>query len=531
MTLQRSDLEAIPRLGWAETPTPVLAVRELATLWRLGWFGIKCDELTAPLFGGSKVRKLDFALASKPLANARHWATAGAVGSGHLVATAAAAELRGAQLHAALFWEPLSYGVRDSLAFTASHAHRLSFYRNRASLAAFAWPVLLGRHWQGAAVIAPGGSTPHGTLGMVRAGLELGEQIRAGLLPLPERVYVALGSGGSAVGLAIGLGLAEVACEVRAVYTVEPQLTPMRRLLALQRATLALLAQHGVRGPAPRPLVLVQGHLGQGYGVATTESQAMRQLLVEKGFSGDDVYTGKALAGLQADAMQRPPGPPPAWLFWNTVRRAGELPSSAQWHARLPAWLLHRLDPPPKGPLRSRRGVLAGGTALALLAARSLTAARWDAWHGRVLGAGAAATMAAAAEALLEPAPDATTLREVAVAVETYMAGVPVPMQREVAALLAVIEHGLPGIAPFSQASRADRLARLLRLRDVGGPVVDLWNGIRDLAMLGFWQLPSSWIELDYPGPMVPATPRPRRDSYDRLTAPRGALPPGLERW
>ncbi|MBI5610760.1 MAG: pyridoxal-phosphate dependent enzyme [Deltaproteobacteria bacterium] len=529
MTGTRRDLDGMARLGWAETATPVLAEPDLAAQWRLGWLGIKCDELTAPLFGGSKVRKLDFLLASPDFAEARHWATVGAIGSGHAVATAAAAELRGRQLHAALFWEPPSYGVQENLAYVASYAHRLSFYRGRVALALTAPQVLLGRRWQGAAVVPPGGSSPRGTLGMVRAGLELAEQIRDGELPVPERVYVALGSGGTAVGLAIGLGLAQVPCELRAVYTVEQPLSSRRRLLALQQATLVLLARHGIAGPPPRPLVLVGGHLGRGYGHPTAESQVMRQSLVERGFAADDVYTGKALAAMQAEAMARPAGPPPAWLFWNTVRRSGALPSTAKWQDRLPIWLQHRLGPAAPAAGWSRRAVLA--SAATLVAARALSADRVSDWQGHTLGASAAATLAAAAEALIEPPPAEATLAALTLAVDRYVTGLPVAMRREILALFAAIEHGLPGLLPFSRASRRDRLARLLRLRDLGGPLMDLWNGIRDLTMLGLWQQPELWPELGYPGPMMPAGPRPRRPSYDRLAAPSGAEPPGLERW
>ncbi len=529
MTATRRDLDGIARLGWADTPTPVLAEPALAERWRLGWLGIKCDELTAPLFGGSKVRKLDFLLASPDFAKSHHWATVGAIGSGHLVATTAAAGLRGARLHAALFWEPPSFGVRENLAYTASYAHRLSFYRNRIALGLLAPQVLLARQWQGAAVVPPGGSSPHGTLGLVRAGLELAEQIAAGQLPVPERIYVALGSGGTAAGLAIGLGLAQVPCEVRAVYTVEPQLTTGRRLMALQSATLALLARHGISGPPPRPLVLLNGQLGPGYGHATAQSQVMRQILLDHGFAADDVYTGKALAGMYADALAQPPGAAPAWLFWNTVRRSGALPSTAQWSGRLPIWLRSRLEPAEPEPGWTRRAVLAG--AATIVAARVLSADRLEPWDGRTLGAGAAATLAAAAEALVEPPPAPATLNALALAVDRYVLGLPAAMQREILALFAAIEHGLPGLLPFSRASRSDRLARLLRLRDLGGPLLDLWNGIRDLTMLGLWQQPEMWPELAYPGPMVPAGPRPRRPSYDRLAAPNGAEPPGLERW
>ena len=63
-----------------------------------------------------------------------------------------------------------------------------------------------------------GGSTALGTLGHVNAALELADQVEAGELPLPGRVVVPLGSGGTAAGLALGFAMAglDTRCSGRA---------------------------------------------------------------------------------------------------------------------------------------------------------------------------------------------------------------------------------------------------------------------------------------------------------------------------
>ena len=53
-------------------------------------------------------------------------------------------------------------------------------------------------------VLRPGGSSPLGCVGYVEAAAELAEQVRAGDLPAPSHIVVALGSGGTAAGLAAG---------------------------------------------------------------------------------------------------------------------------------------------------------------------------------------------------------------------------------------------------------------------------------------------------------------------------------------
>ena len=79
-------LFALPRLGWIDEPTPVTpAVVAGRAVY------IKRDDLGAALHGSTKVRKLDALLAASPWADAPRFASAGAIGSGHLTALTAAA--------------------------------------------------------------------------------------------------------------------------------------------------------------------------------------------------------------------------------------------------------------------------------------------------------------------------------------------------------------------------------------------------------------------------------------------------------
>ena len=100
----------------------------------------------------------------------------------------------------------------------------------------------------------------------------MAQQVDDGALPRPDAVYVALGSGGTAVGLAVGLGLAGLSIPIRAVATVERPFTTQMRMKALERDVLASLRGVGITGPAnwaPAPLVVVRDQLGRGYGHAT----------------------------------------------------------------------------------------------------------------------------------------------------------------------------------------------------------------------------------------------------------------------
>ena len=118
----------------------------------------------------------------------------------------------------------------------------------------------------GAEVIPLGASTPVSTLGYVNAGLELSQQIQAGLLPEPDRIYIPFATGGTVAGLLIGLTCSQSRSKVVAVRTVEPIIANQTRLRRLIRQTLALLGLE----PSGVPLCLSRlefipsGKLGRG---------------------------------------------------------------------------------------------------------------------------------------------------------------------------------------------------------------------------------------------------------------------------
>jgi hypothetical protein len=70
-----------------------------------------------------------------------------------------------------------------------------------------------------------GGSSWRGTVGFVAAGLELAEQVAAGEIPRPDRIYVGTGTMGTAVGIALGLAIAEFDTEVHAVRASVTEIT------------------------------------------------------------------------------------------------------------------------------------------------------------------------------------------------------------------------------------------------------------------------------------------------------------------
>lgn len=522
-----------PRLGLVAAPSPVEALEPLAARLGLDWLGCKRDDRLEALHGGSKPRKLDYALAEPRLADAERWASAGAIGSGSLVALTAAAASLGRTLDAHLFWTSLSAGVVDNLAFTASGPTRLAYHGSRVGLALGAPGVLVGTRSRGAAVVPPGATSPTGMLGLVRAGLELAEQVRAGELPEPDRLYVALGSGGTAVGLAVGLALAGLSTTVVGVGVVERALSPLGRVRALREGLLAKLDALGIARPSsPIHLVVERRYAGPGYAVPTAGALAACDALAAEGVAIEPIYTGKAMAALLATA--RASGARRV-LFWQTKR--GPLPDpGASWRDRLPGRLARRLALEEDPRRVARRRVLLGlGAAAAAAGAGVRLSGYPEAPPGAsVLAAWELAVVRAAAEALLPPAPDAGAYARVASAVDRYLVGMPPSTLREVHAMLGVVEHATPlggRLARFTSLAPAERARVLERLASHGGLLAQVYGGLRDLVVLAYYAQPATWGAIGYEGPRVPLDEDPRGPNrrvfpaYDDLRARPDVLP------
>ena len=532
-----ASLEAEPRLGWAQASPVVEKIDSQALHVGAQSLWVVRDDATTPLFGGSKVRKLDYLLADPLFCNVDRLATMGAIGSGHLVACTAAAQLLGKSLEAHVFWEPVATGTVDSLGYVVSHSTAQTFYRGRVTLALTAPSLLLSSTCGASRVIPAGGTHPVGMLGMVRAGLQVGVRIASGEIPVPSAVYVAFGSGGTAVGLAAGLGLAGVKTTVFGVLAVEPILANSHRLRSLQNQLwLELCARLGSPSLPPAcAIVLDPAQVGRGYGWPTPAAQAAVESAQDAGFPAEPVYTGKALAALLEHA-RRHVHEPNSLLFWNTVRRPQALPISANWEAALPAWMRNRLQLSNKTPARRKFVVGMGLAAVALTAiGRQQLAVELSNWHGQSLDEHQAGTLHAACEALLPPlrpaGPAPWPWLPVVEAIDNYVSKMPAYLRKDIALLLACVADTpmLNGhFAPFSGLATESRLIFVQWLGRQPQLLRDAHVGLVSLVMLGAYQLPQTWPALGYSGPLVASQPRPPRQSWDRLHAPPGSLPAGL---
>jgi D-cysteine desulfhydrase len=142
----------------------------------------------------------------------------------------------------------------------------------------------------------PGASTPLGTLGYVSAGLELVDAFGERGWPEPDDVVVALGSGGTAVGTALGIRVGGwQRARVVGVRVADPMVTNTGVLRALEMGTRALLALGGL--VAHRGRLAVDGRwFGSGYGAPTERGRRAAERGTAVGLAVEPTYTAKALA-------------------------------------------------------------------------------------------------------------------------------------------------------------------------------------------------------------------------------------------
>lgn len=312
---------ALPHVQLGDRPTPV---RELAGLGTRNPVWCK-DESTfgSGGWGGNKVRKLEWILPDVRRRGAHTILTFGAIGTNWGLATARYAREQGVHTALALVDQPRDERVEAQLDRLRASGATLHFTHTRARTIAAA-PWLLARHfggWRPPYVLPAGGSSAIGALGYVEVALELAGQVAAGALPVPAHVVTAVGTGGTAAGLALGLRLVGLATRVVGVVVNDSLRLDATTVVALARKSERLLRRRGARLPAidlaEGDVTVVRDWLGPGYGHATPEALAAQRLAAAEGLDLEPVYTAKALAAVLAMDADGRLGEGPV-LFVNT---------------------------------------------------------------------------------------------------------------------------------------------------------------------------------------------------------------------
>ena len=300
-------LRAVPRVRLCNLPTPVHALASIAPeLW------IKRDDLNADICGGNKARSLEFLLG--PVCAGDVVLTVGGAGSTHVLATA----LHGSRLGARTIAERWRHDMNPSATRVAqriagSCESRLGMLMPVALARAYVRSLRRGVHY-----VPLGGSTPVGILAHVNAGLELLDQVEAGALPLPARIVLPLGSGGTAAGLALAMAIAGADVAICGARVAARVAANRWRVLQLARRTASFIARLTAESLPPvnaSSIRVVHDVFGGAYGRPLARARAAaRELSDGYGIELDDTYSAKAFVAA-SELARRYTGPT---LFWLT---------------------------------------------------------------------------------------------------------------------------------------------------------------------------------------------------------------------
>lgn len=311
--------ERLPRMKLASLPTDV-EQRPLEYGTVKFKLAIKHDNLSGHLYGGNKLRKLEYIFPRAKARSCRRIATFGAAGSNHALATAIYAREAGfdctcflvhqakSPLVAATLNKHLEVGT-ELVRFGGAYAKRLATLRKHL------WDR---RAW----VIPMGGSSWLGTIGFVAAGLELAAQVQRGDLDLPDRIYVGSGTMGTAVGIALGLAAAGTPAEVHAVRVSDVSITNAAAMNRLLGKTAAMMRHYDPSVPADLArsahMQLRNEFFGPGYARGTDATLAAIRFARETlGLELEETYTGKAMEALLAD-LHEPDAAGRNVMYWHT---------------------------------------------------------------------------------------------------------------------------------------------------------------------------------------------------------------------
>ncbi|WP_299980759.1 pyridoxal-phosphate dependent enzyme [uncultured Pseudoteredinibacter sp.] len=312
--------EHIPSLALAKLPTPIEPLPELApNLW------IKRDDKTNTLYGGNKVRKLEFILADVIKSKKKKLVSFGAIGTNHGVATAIYALQMGITLKLLLFKQPVTNHVQQNIKLMHRFNAKLHY---QGSLFRTALNFYIGKLFKSQSnyYLFAGGSNILGCIAFVNAAFELKQQIDDGTLPEPDYIYCPVGSSSTLAGLSLGCALAGLKSQLVGIRVAPSHIGPIP---ACTRGTVHKLRQNcfkylcqmeaSFKDIELPEIQLQDDYFGRGYGHATNEGRWAEQMFEQTQIQLEPTYTAKtAAAALNCCANQSDK----KVLYWHTFNSA-----------------------------------------------------------------------------------------------------------------------------------------------------------------------------------------------------------------
>ncbi|WP_236915620.1 D-cysteine desulfhydrase family protein [Clostridium sp. Cult2] len=319
-----------PRIELGFFPTPLYYLKNASKELGINLY-LKRDDLTGPsVFGGNKIRKLEYLIGDALEKGAEYIFTYGATQSNHAMQTVTACRKCG--LHPLLYLvavvPPKEGDFRSNLLLDmimGAEIHVTDLVggmtqedgNKKAQEEADKRKEQLVSDGKKYYDIPIGGSSREGALGFIHGFMEAMLQVEEQNIGNIDYIFHASGSGGTLAGLIAGIKALNSHCELYSVLVSHKSDEYKDKVVNLANQSLNLLGIDPL--VSVKDLNLLGDYVGEGYEIPTkAASEAIKFIAKEEGILLDPVYTGKGMSGL-IDLVNKGKVPKGSnVIFWHT---------------------------------------------------------------------------------------------------------------------------------------------------------------------------------------------------------------------
>lgn len=297
--------ENISRVSLGKYPTPVQPMDKIGRSLDLRSLWIKRDDLDSDEFSGNKIRVMELLLGEAKKRGCELLVSMGALGSNQILSSVIFGRKLGFEVEGVYFEQPLHGYVKRHLLVGSSLGTKMLF-----SPSPGVTPLYAGYRWLKARIrgrkpyfIPTFGSHPLCVLGYVNAGIEFVRQMRAGLCPQPDVVYVTLGTGGTYAGILLAFKLMGLDAKVIGVRITDLIVCNEYIIANILNRTVKYMKKRGAEIGGLKfkggELAIEHNFFGGEYARSTPEAEeAIKRVWEKENLILDSTYTGKTFACL-----------------------------------------------------------------------------------------------------------------------------------------------------------------------------------------------------------------------------------------
>ncbi len=280
---------------------------------------IKREDLTAPIYGGNKVRNLEFLLGQAQKSHAEQVIALAPLGSNFIAALAAQAGRIGIPVTAFHFRPHVSEQMIQHADFTVAQGARMKSYPGPYPINFLLSSLCFSREQLSIGkktfVMPTGGSNAIGALGHVNAFMEYKKQVEEKQIPQPDYLILGVGTCGTIAGFLAAKILTNDPIKIIGVRCVDRVICNRWRIVNLANQILKVFQSK--LSVKMADVCLVDHGLVQ-YGAEASDAQYwIRHLLEKENIRLDTTYTTKVI-GYIASLRNTPNFKGAKILYWHT---------------------------------------------------------------------------------------------------------------------------------------------------------------------------------------------------------------------